>query len=231
VAEDVPGLTQLSGDSLTSIGGAFTLQGVQILADLSFPRLVIVDTISWGGLPNLQSLDFTTGIQNATSVDIENTGLQSLDGVNLGSVNTFTVVNNGALQTVSLNVTEISGALDISYNGDNTAASFPNLNTALNMTFRSISNLSIPRLETVNGSFGVFESQTIQYINAPNLTEVEGTVSIINNEALANISFPSLTTIGGGFQIQKNPALDGSLVFPELMAVAGALDFYGNFTE
>ncbi|KAF1988105.1 hypothetical protein K402DRAFT_403274 [Aulographum hederae CBS 113979] len=230
VARNVTRMSSLSADSLQRIGGDFILDDVQVLGELSFPQLGSVRTIQWTALPNLQSISFTSGLRNSTSLLIDNTGLQSMDGLSVSGVDSFTVSNNGALQNVSLAAESVDGIIEVNANGDSAQVTFPNLVWAVNMTLRNVATVELPALEVVNGTLYIVESTTLQSINARNLTTTGG-LDITDNSALANISMPSLRTVNGGFKIQDNEDLTGDLDFPSMRTVIGALDFYGNFSS
>jgi len=231
VAENAPNITNFGADSIREIGGSFTLNNCQILSSLSWPELSVVGNLDFEALPNLQALGFTSSVEEATTLNIQNTFLTSLNGINLQSVASVTIVNNPLLQDVSMQVSNISQSLTIASNGDRITASFPNLETAQNLTFRDCPSVSIPSLSNVTGSLGFYEN-TFQSISCPNLTFVGGTLAFVSNTQLTNISFPELVTIGGGFQVQNNTDLDDlTNSFPDLKTIGGALDWTGNFTK
>ncbi|TKA81538.1 hypothetical protein B0A49_00452 [Cryomyces minteri] len=230
IADNVTQLTQMSGSSLETITDTFDLNGLTILSTLNFPRLTNVNTIRWEALPALQGLSFTTGVQTAASVTIQNTQLNSLTGINLQVVDTFFIANNPYLNQMALQLGNISTSLTLEANGRNLSAVFPNLQWAFNMTFRNCSTVSIPSLASVNGSMGFYSNELTSLIG-PNLTSVGGSLSFVSNTMLTNISLPKLTTIGGGFQIANNTELKSIDGFPSLKTIGGALDFNGNFSN
>lgn len=222
-------MTTLSGDSLQRIGGTFRLQDVQVLSSLTFPQLSVVNSIVWTGLPNLGGLNFQTAVQQASKVDIENTFLSSLSGINLRSVDSFYVANNNYLQEVTLQLSNISTSLILQANGNRLAASFPNLVWAYNISLTNVANLSIPSLSATNGSLGIYQS-TIGSLVAPNLTSVGGALAIVDNTQLSDLQLPQLTSITGAFQVANNTELK-NITVPKLSTIGGALDFNGNFTK
>lgn len=229
-ATNVTQMTQLSADSLETIGETFMLNDLTILSTLNFPRLTSVDTIDWEALPALQGLSFTTAVQQAKTLSIQNTQLNSLDGINLQTVDSVMIANNNYLEEISMQLGNISTALNIEANGRNVTAEFPNLEWAFNMTFRNVSSVSIPSLASLNGSLG-FYSNFMSGVNAPNLTTVGGSLSFVSNEDLTNVTMPQLKTVSGGLQLANNTELDHISGFPALQTVGGALDFYGNFSD
>lgn len=226
-------LASLSFSSLKSIGG-FELGQLTVLSELSFPQLTTVGELNFTALPALQSMSFGgTGITQANSILITNTGLSSLQGINnLQSVSTFNVNNNQALQNISLQVTTIKNSLDIEANDGfvtGLMTTFPMLETAQNMTFRNCSSVSLPSLANVTLDLG-FYGNTMQSFAAPNLTTVGGLIFVDNTE-LTNISLPLLTSVNASYQIANNTLLKQINGFPKLSVIKGALDFNGNFTS
>ena len=145
------------------------------------------------------------------------------------SVTNFYLANNKFLNALTLELKNISKALTLEDNGDKMLATFPNLEWANNMTFRNCPNVSVPALQSTNGSLGFYEN-SLQSLSANNLTTVGGSFSIVTNTQLVDLQLPGLTTVGGGFQIANNTALD-LIDLPKLQVVGGALDFYGNFSK
>jgi hypothetical protein len=223
-------LSTLGADSLETIKGDFHLDEVQLLSSLNFPRLTNVENIIWNALANLQTLTFTSSVKKASIINIQNTQLNSLEGIDLVSVDTFILANNGYLEKVDLQLGNISTQLTLEANSVKLAASFPNLEWAFNMTFRNCASVAIPSLKSINGSMG-FYSNNFDSLSGPNLTTVGGSLSFVSNTQLSNISLPQLTTVNGGFQLANNTELKTVNGFPKLKTVGGALDFYGNMTE
>jgi hypothetical protein len=223
-------ITNIGADSLETIKGTFQLDEVQVLSTLSFPQLTNVGTILWSALPNLQQLTFTTGVQMASTVNIQNTELNSLDGINVKTVDIFYIANNRYLGDITMQLENVSTSLILEANNPAVNVSFPNLVWAFNMTFRNCSSVDTPSLASLNGSMG-FYGNDIQSYAAPNLTEVGGSLSFVSNTQLTNISLPQLTQLGGGFQISNNTELKTIDGFAKLKTIVGALDFNGNFTD
>ena len=226
-------LASLSFGSLQSIGG-FELGGLTVLSELSMPQITKVNQLNFTALPALQQLSFGgTGITQASSILITNTGLSSLQGINnLQEVDVFNVNNNPSLQNISLQVTSIKNSLDIEANDGYVTGlqtSFPLLETAQNMTFRNCSSVSLPSLANVSEDLG-FYGNTMQFFAAPNLTTCGGLI-FVDNTDLTNISLPLLTSINASYQIANNTQLKIINGFQKLSIIGGALDFNGNFTE
>ena len=226
-------LSSLTFGDLKTIGG-FELGGLTVLSELSFPQLTQVSSMNFTALPALQQMSFGgSGISQADSILITNTGLSSLQGINnLQSVSTFNVNNNAALQNISLQVVSIKNSLDIEANDgyvSGLSTTFPMLETAQNMTFRNCSSISLPSLANVTEDLG-FYGNTITSFAAPNLTTVGGLI-FVDNTDLTNISIPGLVSVNGSYQIANNTMLKQINGFQKLSVIKGALDFNGNFTE
>jgi len=221
-------MTALSGKDLNSIGGTMTLTSLTILSTLSFPQLTSVKSLQWAHLTALQQLSFSTGISKADSLMITDTQLNTLDGINLQTVQSIDINNNPYLQLISTQVANVTTSLNINANAQNLKVQFPNLIFAYNMTLRNISNIEMPSLQSVNGTLG-FYGNYLTNIKAPNLTSVGGDVSIVGNSQLTNISMPLLTTVGGGVTIANNSALMTIDGFNSLKST-GAINMSGNFS-
>ena len=230
---NIPDLGSISFSQLQSVGG-FALAQLTVLSTLSMPNLATVDALNFTALPALQTLSFGgVGVTEANSVLISNTGLSSLSGLsNLETVNTFNVNNNPSLQNISLSVTSIKNSLNVEANdgyASGLTTSFPQLQTAMNLTFRNCSMVSLPALANVSQDLG-FYGNSMQNFMAPNLTTVGGLI-FVDNTQLTNISIPTLTSVNATFQIANNTMLKQVNGFQNLTTVKGAIDFNGNFTE
>ncbi|KAI5198120.1 GPI-anchored cell wall organization protein Ecm33 [Aureobasidium subglaciale] len=226
-------IPSISADSLEVIGGAFILNELQVLSTLSFPRLSQVDSIEWNALAGLQQLAFTSGVEQANTLSIQNTQLQTLDGINLAVVDTVFITNNNYLNDISMQLGNITTSLRIESNGANVSAIFPNLIWANNMTFRNVSTIALNSLVSVNGSLGFYsnEFESLQCANLTNVGTNKGDLTIVSNQNLNNVSFPSLTKVGGGLSIQNNTELMMVDGFSKLAVITGAFDLYGDFTN
>lgn len=222
-------LTSLSAPELSEIEDTFNLDGLTKLYTLSFGSLSKVGSIKWSALPQLQKLDFPTGISEAGNVAITNTGLSSLNGISLNTVGDFDITENTDLKTVNVNnLTNATGLINFAGNMDSLEIELPNLASGTNMTFRNVSSVSVPSLHNLSGQVG-FWGDSFKSFSAPNLTET-GDLVFNDNSKLSNLSLPVLETVNGGFRITLNDKLS-SLSFPALETVTGAIDFSGSFDE
>lgn len=228
------GLVSLTSSSIESIGGTFDLFNLTTLSTLSFDKLTTTDKILWNALPALGSLTFPEFISQASSVIIENTGLTTLDGINLDNVDLMDINNNRRLTKISTQVGSVGTLFNVASNGLDLSVDLPNLQWASNATFRNASTISIPSLAVINGTL-TFDENTLKSLSAPNLTSIgnqhlnEGSFTFVGNPAVKNLTFPALKTIAGANEIANNTALT-TISFPALTYVGGAIDFSGNFS-
>lgn len=229
-AQNNAALTGIEANDLQKIGG-IALGNLTTLSALSMPVLSEADQVNFTALPELQMLSFTATIQKAISILITNTQLTTLTGINVSSVDTFNINNNPALTTIDMQLTVLTGPLVIEGNGfgHNITASFVDLITAQNMTFRNCTEVLLPSLANVTKDLG-FYGNSFETFSAPNLTTAGGLI-FNDNVELTNISLPSLTSINATYQIANNTKLKDINGFANLKVIKGALDFSGNFTK
>lgn len=224
-------LTSLSADRLAVIGGRFDLEELQILSTLAMDSLTEVFTVKWVALPALQSLTFNRGVSKVTNILISNTGLTSLNGLELETVGIMNINNNRYLDTVDVNsMANVTESMEFAANSKTLEVKLPNLIFAANMTFRNVSDVQLPSLTSVNGSIA-FYSNSFESMSLPNLTDTGDALVFEDGMGLTNISVPLITSIGGALNINNNPDLKVIDGFPMLKTVAGALDFSGDFDE
>nr|POF16518.1 cell surface gpi-anchored protein [Quercus suber] len=229
-ATNVSGLASLSGDSLATIDDTFELADLTGLTNVEFPKLTAVKTITWTALTALQQLNMAAEVQMAESVDIEDTMLTTLTGINLMSIDTLTLVSNRFLNDITMHLGNVSSSLRLGSNGPKAAASFPNLKWANTLDLQNLTSIEIPSLEAVNGSL-YFSANFFSSISAPNLTTIGGGLNIVDNANLTNVSMPELTTITQAFVVANNSQLAVVDDFGSLATISGTLDFYGVFTD
>jgi hypothetical protein len=221
-------MSTLSADSLATIDDSFTMNNVSQISTLTFPSLTSVDTVEWQGLPNLGALTFTAGLSKVSELNIQNTVLGSLEGINLMEVDTLFVANNFYLNDITMQLETVGTGLTLSENGNDVRAEFPNLESAVNISLSDCSTINLQSLSTVNGSLG-FYSSAIESLTLTNLTSVSNSFAIVDNSKLTNVSAPSLKSVGGGFIIANNTALETVDGFGRLSFVGGAVDMNGVF--
>ncbi|KAL1597457.1 cell wall protein Ecm33 [Nothophoma quercina] len=223
-------MKRISADSLEKIDGSLTLDGLTRLYAVDMPKLKTVETIKFNALPNLQNLGFTAEITDADNVNIQNTALRSLTGINIEQADTIFVANNGYINEISMQLGNISNSLTFANNNEKLAVTLPNLIWATNLTFRFVGSLELPSLETLNGSLGLYNNGFDSF-SAPNLTSIGEALAIVANEQVSNVSFPLLTKITDNLQLANNTNLTTIDGFPKLEKIGGAFDVSGNMSD
>lgn len=100
----------------------------------------------------------------------------------------------------------------------------------LQMVFQNIdisaqlatTTVSLPKLHTVNGYYGIYNNSALASLNQDSLVSVHGVLcQVSNNSPLTTINLPALTTVDGGyFNVQVSATLT-TLNIPVLATVAG----------
>lgn len=223
-------IKRLSADSLETLDGEMSLVGLTRLNAVDFPKLKSVESIKWSALPNLQSIGFTAEVTKADKIDIQNTAIRSLKGINIEQADTIFIANNNYIDEIEMQIGNVTESLTLTFNNEDLKVTLPNLIWAANLTFRAIGSLKMPSLESVNGSLGLY-TNLFEELAAPNLTTIGQALAVIGNEKLSNLSFPLLTKITGNLQIANNTNLTTIDGFPELTSIGGAFDISGNMSD
>jgi ribosomal protein L28 len=230
VAGSNANIKRISADSIEEITGEMNLNELTRLYAVEFPKLKKVDSIKWNALPNLQQIGFTAAVEQAKKVRIENTGLRSLQGINLQQIQTLFIANNGYINDISMQLGNVSDALTFADNNTAVKVDLPNLIWATNLTFRFCGSVSMPSLTKLNGSLGLYNNG-FESFSAPNLTQIGEALAIVANDGLNNLTFPLLTKISDNLQIANNSALVEIDGFPQLKSVGGGFDISGNMSK
>jgi hypothetical protein len=230
IAESNSDMKRLSAGDLEELDGEMRLTGLTRLYAVDFPKLKSVKSIKWNALPNLEQIGFTSEVTKAKKLRIENTALRSLKGINIEEVDTVFIANNGYIDEISMQLGNITESFTLADNNEQVKVQLPNLIWASNLTFRFCGSVSVPSLESLNGSLGLYNNG-FESFAAPNLTEVGQAIAIIANDKLSNVSFPLLTKISDDLQIANNSKLTEVDGFPQLKKLGGAFDMTGNFTS
>jgi hypothetical protein len=229
VVKDNDKMKRLSASQLETLDGEMELNGATQLFNVDFPKLKTVDSIKWNALPNLQDIGFTSEVEKADKIDIQNTALRSLKGINIEKVDTIFIANNGFINDISMQLGNVSDSLTFADNNEDVKVSLPNLIWATNMTFRFCGSVSVPSLESLNGSLGLYNNG-FETFSAPNLTSIGQALALVANEKLSNLTFPMLQKINGNLQIANNTKLDKIEGFPALERIGASFDMSGNMS-
>lgn len=229
MCDSCPDISSISADSLSSIGGNFTLSNVTSLTDLNMPMLTSIGKIKFDAVPRLTSLSFDKGVDETADVTITNTGLTSLSGITLKKVGQLNIQANPDLKTIELgDLKNASGVINLSFNKDSLQVKFPNLGSAKGLNLANITSVEVPSLEEVDGEINISGTKFKEF-KAPNLT-TSGDIGFKRNSELTNIDLSGLKTINGGFRISLNDKLD-VIQLNSTKVVKGAIDFSGKFSK
>jgi len=223
-------IKRISAADLESLDGEMQFDGLTRLYNIDFPKLKSIDSIKWNALPNLQGIGFTAEVEKAKKVDIQNTGLRNLKGINIERVETLFIANNGYITEISMQLANVTKGLTFAENNETLKVELPNLTWAANLTFRFCASVSLPSLQGCNGSLGLYNNG-FESFSAPNLTAVGQALALAKNEKLSNMTFPQLTKITDNLQIANNSALLEITGLPELKSIGGAFDISGNMSR
>lgn len=190
-----------------------------------------LQSLTWINLPALQGLSFDTGLTEAESIYISDTGLINLSGFTPIVVGSVDVNNNAYLETINFNELEnATASLSFQANAPNLIVQFESLQfVSGNFTLRNISGLSVPDLQNVTGSFTCYDCAMATF-KATWLQIVGGDFAFANSD-LQTLEFPDLTTVGGDFQLSNNSQLAGLSGFPLLQDVDGSMTLNGVFNS
>jgi len=185
-------------------------------------------TLKWISLSVLVNLDFASFLSKADGIDIENTKLQSLDGINLKTVGDFTIVNNDLISEITMELTNVTGVLTFEGKSD-LVVKLDQLKSANNLTFQGCASVSLSSLENLNDSL-VLLKNSFESFDLPNITKIGNSLIINDNTQLANLTLPELTNVAKALQIANNTELN-AISLPKLAKIGADLDFHGNFSE
>lgn len=231
------GLISLSAPTLKKVGGIFKLEGLAVLSTLDMSSLNEVKELQLLHLGGLSRLGFgTEGIKTADRVEISDTRLNAIEGVNVQSLAKMDINNNKHLAKFDSSIRNLTDVLNINANGLGGAdggfqVAMPNLEWIANMTISNVTEFKVPSLTNVTGNMR-FDSNFFESFSAANLTEVkDGEFSFVSNSNLKNISLPMLERVGGGFTIANNTDLTKVNGFPALKDIGGAVALRGSFDD
>ncbi|KAL2812824.1 GPI-anchored cell wall organization protein-domain-containing protein [Aspergillus granulosus] len=173
------GLTTLDGISLNSVGSFIITDNTQL------------ETVNVNNLKNATNLINFAGNYHELEISLPNLA----QGTNL------TIRNVSSVSIPSL--TKLEGQLGFWGNTFSRLAA-PNLTETGDLVFEdneSLSNLSLPLLETVNGGFLITRNDELNTIDFPKLATVTGAIDF--SGAFDHASLPSLENVRGGFNMQS----------------------------
>lgn len=223
-------LISFTSTSIQSVEGTLRLMGLPLLSTFNMQALKSVNNMELINLHQLNELTLgTTGVTKASSIVIQDTFLNDVNGLNIATVDNMTIANNGQLSQFTSKLENVTSRLSITDNAGNMKINMSMLETAGELDFRAIQSFDAPILETA-GRLSFQESPQLLSVSANNLTSIKNSLTLDNNKKLANISFTSLTTISGDMTIRNNTDLETINKFPVLKKIGGAILLTGSFS-
>lgn len=223
-------LTSFAAPDLLVIDGNLTLTSCILLTDLTLGELNFVGDMKLEDLPNLQRLNFTSGIRTAGGVSIVNTGLATLDGLEITSASDgINISANTALTDITFSSLTNTSLFSIQANNPKMEVNLPSLAAVQDLTIENVTSLLTPGLYQVTGQLLIAGSSIDSFSTGP--LKNGGDIMFIDNPLLSNISMPDLTSLSGDLVITGNEALKQITGFTGLADVQGNIDVTGNYTE
>lgn len=224
-----PNLVRIEAPRLETISNVFHMEKLTSLALVHMPVLTSVTNLEWRVLPILGNINFGN-IDGLQSIIISDTSLTGVSGFSSAKLKVVDVNNNRFMESLRSDVGHVSEKLHIAANANNMVVELKSLVSAHNISVHNLASLDISRLEEVKGSINLI-ANLFSEVKMPKLTTVGGTFSISKNEKLETINLTSLKEVGGGLQINGNLYISKIDFLPKLSIVGGALELVGNIKE
>ena len=215
--------------SLQLVSGKLELTTDVALEHVNLAQLTTVGTLNCEALPKVEHLGLSSGITSAESVYISDTGLSSLEGINVFKLKNFDVNNNAQIKKIDAGLKKVTESLYVGFNAKKVEVQMDDLKEASNLTFSSVSSLSVANLTNITGSFS-WTNSSAEQLRLDSVKSIKQDLTINNNDDLEEVEFPKLENIGGGLTILKNDHLD-SIDLGKLKKVEGAVNVKGDFSN
>lgn len=222
-------VTDINLNKLDTISGSLNVQALTQLHSIDFSSLSEVEKLSLISLPSFAIINLNTGVSKATSIEVSDTALSSLQGLtNFDTIGTLDINNNKNISSIELaQLKSVSEGLILSFNSDDCEVKLDDLKWASNLTLQDISDVSVGNLTKVNGTF-VVAYNSFQQIDFSALKTVGGSLQVFGNDELEEVSFEKLKEIEGEFRIFNNSELT-DISLKKLETVTGAVNIKGKF--
>jgi hypothetical protein len=223
-------ITALIAPDLTVIGKDFVLISCIFMTNLTMTEFTLGGFMNFDALPNLQKLNFKSGVIAAGGISVTNTGLTSLVLEITSASSGIYIAANSALTDITFNsLTNTSSPFIIEINNYKLEVNLPNLVAVQNITVSNVASLSIPNLYHSTGQLLIQDSYMRNL--SIGLLQTSTTIVVTHNTLLNNISMPDLIYLSGGLTITGNDALKEINGFSSLATVQRNIDVTGNYTE
>lgn len=223
-------VTDFVAPDLQLVSGELRLSDATILENVNLAQLTTVGSLVFNALPGLEQAGLTSGITSADSITIANTGLTSLEGIDVFELKVFDVNNNEAIKLIDSGLKSVTDTLSINYNSDEVDVVLDQLTLAKNVELQQIASLSLANLTSITGSLSL-DSSSFDSFTFENLKNISNSLSIRQNDDLTEFEFPQLTKIGGALNVEENSKLTSFSGFPQLATIGGSVNLDGDFNN
>jgi hypothetical protein len=223
----------ISSSTIETVEGTFNLTDLAFLSSVSMSALRNLDVIGLLRLNSLNTLTFgTTGVTSASDVDVIDTNVADLSGLNLATVRNFRIQTNSRLENFNSDLVNITGQLIVEGNGLGSGRmlgiNMTRLQSASEIQMTDVNAFNAPRLSNVDKSLKFTNNPLLKSFKGDNITEIGESLTFDENDKLTNISFKLLESVGD-LSIRNNSKLLELNTLPELTTIRGALILAGVF--
>lgn len=210
------------------VAGSLIIENSTGIQTLNLAQLTTVGTFSLIALPELESSGLTSGLTSAEQVIIADTGLSSLEGINVYELKVFNVNNNQNIESIDSGLETVTDSINIADNAEQVEVVLDKLTSAKDISLQSITSFSLANITSINGSLSIIGS-SVESVDIKNLASIGNSLTIDKNDKLDELDFPKLTKIGGALEIADNEQLSSFDGFPKLKTIGGSVTLNGTF--
>ncbi|CAJ0752263.1 5362_t:CDS:2 [Entrophospora sp. SA101] len=211
--------------SVTRIG----IANQTTLTKIEFPFLKQADALTFRQLA--ADVTFDSGLEFINNIEISDTNIHELNGFNPKNVITISINNNPFLRELKLDsLLKVDSLYVASNRNDGFSFEAQNLQTVKDLVIENVASLSLPSLVSSNSNIAL-SNNNFSKLSIPKLDSISGTFAIKSNPELKKLDFPELKNMGGALIISENPKLLTIDGFPKLKRINGVMDVTGSFSE
>ncbi|CAG8618042.1 2271_t:CDS:2, partial [Ambispora gerdemannii] len=199
------------------------------LQSVQFPSLIAASSFNLNNSPLLGSLFFPARLTHVNNIEVTNTGIRNLDGVDEIAIKSLTLENNANLRQANFPALRKVNAVNVSGNRAKTFLFLAqNLVEIGQATIRNTASMDFAHLTKVSSNMKL-EHNNFESLSIPNLETIGGTLNIASNNQLRSISLPKLNELGS-LVITENPHITKIDGFQNLERVHKIIDITGNYS-
>lgn len=162
------------------------------------------------------------------AIDIQQTGLTSLEGFNLEQVGAVNIEHNPNMTSVDLHMANVT-LLSIGNNSADAIVSLPNLQWVNTLSLANCSKVSMPCLTHVDYALELANNTFTDFSDAPLIRTIGQELWIHDNHNLTNITMPKLQGVNGHVIISNNHRLSMLNQLSALETVGDYISVDGSF--